>query len=44
MEGDNFPHELIRAPYVAAMNQGLSVEDRLNHLTEEIESSDLVEL
>lgn len=44
MAGDNFPYEVIRAPYVTDMNNGISVQDRLNTLKNEIMGSGINDL
>ncbi|WP_168188950.1 phospholipase D family protein [Thiomicrorhabdus sediminis] len=36
MRGNNFPYEVIRAPYDPELNNGISVRDRLNSLKNEI--------
>ncbi|XOZ33951.1 phospholipase D family protein [Halomonadaceae bacterium KBTZ08] len=44
LAGNNFPYEVIRAPYVPDMNNGITVQDRLNSLKNEILGSGLTEL
>lgn len=42
--GNNFPYEVIRAPYVPDMNNGITVQERLNTLKNEILGSGVSEL
>ena len=44
MAGNNFPYEVIRAPYDPNMNNGISVQDRLQQLKNEILGSGISDL
>ena len=41
LQEDDFPFEIIRAPYIEEMNNGLAVQDRLQNLKDEIMESGL---
>lgn len=44
MAGNNFSYEVIRAPYDPDMNNGISVQDRLQKLKNEILGSGIIDL
>ena len=43
-ENIDFPYDIIKAPYIAEMNSGITVQERLNKLAEEILSSGISRL